>query len=196
MRNTGPRSRERTSLTDLAGDIKRLVPMADAAALYGFPPNRAGYICCPFHAEKTGSCKIYPEDGGWHCFGCGEGGSVIDFVMKLFDLNCQQACLRLNEDFNLGLSEKKIDQIAWDRRRGQMRLEQLRRKKLEAEYRDLAEKHRMLWQAKLLAEPTEADIMAGYVHPLYVEACHELPGLEYRLDEIMDELGGKRGAGK
>ena len=114
MRNTGPRSRERTSLTDLAGDIKRLVPMADAAALYGFPPNRAGYICCPFHAEKTGSCKIYPEDGGWHCFGCGEGGSVIDFVMKLFDLNCQQACLRLHEDFNLGLSEKKIDQIAWD----------------------------------------------------------------------------------
>ena len=197
MRNTGPRSRERTSLTDLAGDIKRLVPMADAAALYGFPPNRAGYICCPFHAEKTGSCKIYPEDGGWHCFGCGAGGSVIDFVMKLFDLNFQQACLRLNMDFRLGLTRDEPDRAARSERLEEMRREKQRREKLEAKYRELAEEHRKLWQAKLLAAPTEADMTADTIHPLFVEACHKLPGIEYRLDEIMDELGrrGERQTG-
>ena len=189
MRNTGPRSRERTQLTDLAGDIKRLVPMTEAAALYGFTPNRAGYICCPFHAERTGSCKIYPGDGGWHCFGCGAGGSVIDFVMRLFDLDFRQACLRLNVDFRLGLAGEEPDRAARSERLEEMRRERERRDRLEAEYAALAEEHRILWQAKLLAAPSPADLTAGFIHPLFAEACRELPGVEYRLDEIMDELG-------
>ena len=39
---------------------------------------------CPFHGEKTASFTIYTEQNSWYCYGaCGEGGSVIDFVMKL-----------------------------------------------------------------------------------------------------------------
>ena len=37
---------------------------------------------CPFHNEKTGSFTIYPRNNHWKCFGCGEGGNAIDFVMK------------------------------------------------------------------------------------------------------------------
>ena len=44
-------------------------------------PNAAGFICCPFHNEKSGSCKIY-KDNRYHCFGCGADGDVIDFMMK------------------------------------------------------------------------------------------------------------------
>ncbi len=37
---------------------------------------------CPFHQEKTGSFTIYLDQNSWWCYGCQEGGSVVDFVMK------------------------------------------------------------------------------------------------------------------
>ena len=44
-------------------------------------------ILCPFHAENTASCAIYPNDGryngGFKCFGCPEHGNSIDFLVKL-----------------------------------------------------------------------------------------------------------------
>lgn len=39
--------------------------------------------CCPFHQEKTPSFVVYPESNSFYCFGCNEGGGVIDFVMKI-----------------------------------------------------------------------------------------------------------------
>ena len=44
--------------------------------------NKKIKIKCPFHAEKTGSCNLFPT-GGYHCFGCGANGNTIDFVVKL-----------------------------------------------------------------------------------------------------------------
>ena len=91
---------------DLARQIKEHLTARQVVELYGFHPDRGGYIQCPFHTgDNHGSLKVY--DGsktGWHCFGCGAGGSVIDFVMRLFGLSFAQACLKLNCDFGLGLT--------------------------------------------------------------------------------------------
>ncbi|HTU71143.1 MAG TPA: DNA primase [Candidatus Baltobacteraceae bacterium] len=38
---------------------------------------------CPFHGEKTPSFHVHPEEGYFKCFGCGAGGDVIAFAMKL-----------------------------------------------------------------------------------------------------------------
>ncbi len=46
---------------------------------------------CPFHSEKTPSFTVFPNDGHYYCFGCGEGGDVITFTMKLENLDYRGA---------------------------------------------------------------------------------------------------------
>ena len=112
-------------MNDFATRIKATVTMYDICRMYGIDVNYAGFANCPFHSEKTNSLKVYPEDKGWHCFGCGEGGSVIDFVMKFFGLSMMDAVRRINDDFGLGLpldreqSEEELKEaarIAYQRR--------------------------------------------------------------------------------
>ncbi|MBK8078207.1 MAG: DNA primase [Kineosporiaceae bacterium] len=50
---------------------------------------------CPFHDEKTPSFHVRPQVGMWHCFGCGEGGDVIDFVQKVDHLAFAESVERL-----------------------------------------------------------------------------------------------------
>lgn len=51
------------------------------------------YVCsCPFHSEKTPSCYIYlGDDPHFYCFGCGAGGDVITFIMKIENLTFSEA---------------------------------------------------------------------------------------------------------
>lgn len=86
--------------------IKESLTMKEVAERYGFEVNR-GVMLCPFHNDSHPSLKIYPGSRGWHCFVCNEGGSVIDFVSKLFSINARQAAIRLDNDFHLGLSTER-----------------------------------------------------------------------------------------
>ena len=47
--------------------------------------------CCPFHGERTPSFNIDTEKKVYYCFGCGKGGSVINFVMEIEKLNFLEA---------------------------------------------------------------------------------------------------------
>ena len=56
--------------------------------------HRAGRewkACCPIHSDRTPSFTIYAGDQRWHCFGCGEGGDVLDFVRKLHGVGLRDA---------------------------------------------------------------------------------------------------------
>lgn len=77
-------------------DIERVSAATDFVALVAetTPVKQRGrdfWCCCPFHKEKTASCKIDPSTNMWHCFGCGEGGTVFNYVMKLHDVSFPEA---------------------------------------------------------------------------------------------------------
>jgi len=55
---------------------------------------------CPLHSEKTPSFYVDPEKQVFHCFGCGEGGDVIEFVRKLKDMSFHEAREYLGIDSN------------------------------------------------------------------------------------------------
>ncbi len=46
---------------------------------------------CPFHNEKTPSFTVSESKQLFHCFGCGEGGDVISFIMKIENLSFVEA---------------------------------------------------------------------------------------------------------
>ena len=59
--------------------------LVDVASKY-ITLNRRGsnfWACCPFHNEKTPSMSIKQDGQFFKCFGCGESGNVINFVMKM-----------------------------------------------------------------------------------------------------------------
>lgn len=60
---------------------------------------------CPFHNEKTPSMSISPAKNIWHCFGCHEGGGVIDFVMKVENISFVAAIKQLAEKYNIEIKE-------------------------------------------------------------------------------------------
>ena len=59
---------------DIVGLINKRVPLKKAGKDYK--------ACCPFHEEKTPSFTVVPTKQIYHCFGCGESGGIIDFIMK------------------------------------------------------------------------------------------------------------------
>lgn len=46
---------------------------------------------CPFHSEKTPSFTVFTGDGHFYCFGCGAGGDVISFIMRIENLDYRAA---------------------------------------------------------------------------------------------------------
>lgn len=64
---------------------------------------------CPFHTEKTPSFIVSPEKQIWHCFGCGEGGNVFGFIMKMENLNFLESCKFLAEKLGIPYLESKFE---------------------------------------------------------------------------------------
>ena len=74
-------------------DIKAIYPMREVIARYGLSPNRAGFILCPFHKEKSQSMKIYEQS--YFCFGCGSTGDVFTFIMRMDNISFKEAFYQL-----------------------------------------------------------------------------------------------------
>src|SRR5690554_4418495 len=63
-------------------DIKKHLPITKVLSHYNIKIDKNHHIKCPFHQDDKPSCKIYPETGTFHCFGCGATGDQIEFIEK------------------------------------------------------------------------------------------------------------------
>lgn len=90
--------RERTDLVALIGETVRLTRR-----------GRSYTGLCPFHKEKSPSFSVNPERGFFHCFGCKESGSAIDFVMKIDGQSFHEAVRTLAERAGIEVVETSTD---------------------------------------------------------------------------------------
>jgi DNA primase len=63
---------------------------------------------CPFHAEKKPSFTVSEEKQIFHCFGCGEGGNVLTFVMLYHNLNFPEAVQFLANKYGIEISTRQM----------------------------------------------------------------------------------------
>lgn len=61
---------------------------------------------CPFHNEKTPSFNVSPENGFFHCFGCGVGGDVITFIKRIENLDYVDAVKFLAQRAGMTMPEE------------------------------------------------------------------------------------------
>jgi len=60
---------------------------------------------CPFHQEKSPSFTVSPDKQIWHCFGCGQGGNVFNFLMRIDNLSFVEAVKQLAQEKNITITE-------------------------------------------------------------------------------------------
>ncbi|KKK60786.1 hypothetical protein LCGC14_3020880, partial [marine sediment metagenome] len=64
---------------------------------------------CPFHSEKTPSFTVSPHKNIFHCFGCGVGGNVFNFLMKFKGISFPDAVKMLGERAGIQVNTSKSD---------------------------------------------------------------------------------------
>lgn len=71
---------------------------------------------CPFHNEKTPSFTVSPAKGIFKCFGCGEAGNAVSFIMKHEGLSFPEALKHLAEKYHIEVSETELSQEQKDKK--------------------------------------------------------------------------------
>lgn len=165
-----------------AQTIKDRLTMQEVLEYYGYEPNKKGFVCCPFHSEKTPSMKIFEKD--YHCFGCQEHGDVITFIQKLFGLSFQETLKKVDIDFGLNLyGEHTFDEIRrshYKQKQIQAERERKKREKEQAEneYWAVFDEWKRLDDNRQKYAPKTPD---EEWHPLFVEALQKIAHQEYLL---------------
>ncbi len=96
---------------EFISELKFRSDISDIASSYMQLKRRGRNLVglCPFHGEKTPSFNIYTENGSFYCFGCGAGGDVITFVMKIENLDYMEAVKFLAQRAGMTVPEDAVD---------------------------------------------------------------------------------------
>lgn len=91
-------------------DIQRVRDASDIVEVFSerIPLRQRGrefWCCCPFHEEKTPSCKVDPNTQLFYCFGCHKGGDVFKFIQEIDGIEFPDAVRILADRAHIELQE-------------------------------------------------------------------------------------------
>lgn len=106
--------------------IERVKSSADIVEVIGrrveLRQSGKNYVgLCPFHSEKTPSFTVNPEKQFYHCFGCGKGGNVINFVMDTENLAFPEAVVKLAQEKGIPVPAASPGEQRREKEREQLR---------------------------------------------------------------------------
>lgn len=174
-----------TALHSSENTVQLIKDTADIVAIIGecVTLQRSGANfkgACPFHSEKTPSFMVNPDRRSFHCFGCGEGGDVLSFMMKYHRLTFPEALQELARRYQIALPDKTLSAE-----------EQAQLRQREALYA-VTEKAAALYH-RLLMESAEAEPARRYLQkraiPAEIITAFQLGFAPNRWDFLAKELG-------
>ena len=141
---------------------------------------------CPFHGEKTPSFNIYTENGSFYCFGCGVGGDVISFVMRMENLDYVDAVKFLAQRAGMDMPENSYDNS----------MSQLRTRIFEANreaarfyystlYTSAGEKGLKYLHSRQLSDRTIRHFGLGFADDNWSSLCNHLKSKGFKENELV-----------
>ncbi len=138
--------------------IQELLARADVVEIVGrhVQLKKAGANfqgLCPFHAEKSPSFTVSPTKQFYHCFGCGQHGNAIGFLMEHAGMGFVEAVKDLAGQYGL--------EVPQDERSPQDREQAAQLRHKQATITDVLEKAGQAWRKQLKGSPRAVDYLKG-----------------------------------
>lgn len=153
------------------------------------------FVCsCPFHSEKTPSCTVFTDTQSFYCFGCGAGGDVITFTMKIENLDFSEAVRLLAQRSGIEVPENNSGDSKYAHRK--TRIYEMNRIAANFFYTNLFKGNDksglMYFSERKLAPQTIKKYGLGYAPDSWDSLTKHLLSKGYTEDEIIDAwLGGR-----
>ena len=183
--------------TDIVEVIDARVPLKKAGTNYK--------ACCPFHNEKTPSFSVSETKQFYHCFGCGESGSALRFLMEYEHLSFPEAVDELARNLGLEVPREKVDGTEHVAKAKQADSLYQLMQQVDQFYRKQLREHPQAQQAvqylkqRGLSGEIAAEYGMGYAPPGYESVLKALAGsaptegLEQKLVEVGVLINNDRG---
>ena len=141
---------------------------------------------CPFHSEKTPSFFVFPERGSYKCFGCGEGGDLLTFVMRRNRIEFPDALSELAREAGIEIQRGPADPERRGRQAAMLALLAVAQKFLHRQLLDspAAEEARVYVRTRGLADRTVEQFGLGYASAHGSPLLAHLRKLGYKDDAI------------
>ena len=174
-------------------ELKMRSPISDVVGRY-VELKRAGRNLtgrCPFHSEKTPSFTVFEDN--FHCFGCGAGGDVITFAMRIENLDYKDAVTFLADRCGMTVPQEdrrfsNVEKPKLSRERAFSMNKAAARIFYENLLSDDGEPAREYLASRMLSSATIKRFGLGYAKNEFYDLCNKLSSLGYTTEEIKENF--------